>query len=80
MTHLEGFGAFVDVGCGVVSLIGIENCSVSRISHPARRFTVGQEICIPCSQGATPTRDGSFSPTRSFWAPGWRTPPGFPPA
>ena len=35
---------------------------------------------IPCSQGATPTRDGSFSPTRSFWAPGWRTPPGFPPA
>lgn len=44
MTHLEGFGAFVDVGCGVVSLIGIENCSVSRISHPARRFTVGQEI------------------------------------
>ena len=44
VTHLEGFGAFVDVGCGVVSLIGIENCSVSRISHPARRFTVGQEI------------------------------------
>ena len=44
VTHLEGFGAFVDVGCGVVSLIGIENCSVSRISHPARRFTVGQDI------------------------------------
>ena len=44
MTHLAGFGAFVDVGCGVVSMIGIENCSVSRISHPARRFTVGQEI------------------------------------
>lgn len=44
VTHLAGFGAFVDVGCGVVSMIGIENCSVSRISHPARRFTVGQEI------------------------------------
>ena len=44
VTHLAGFGTFVDVGCGVVSMIGIENCSVSRISHPARRFTVGQEI------------------------------------
>ena len=44
VTNLAGFGAFVDVGCGVVSMIGIENCSVSRISHPARRFTVGQEI------------------------------------
>ena len=78
VTHLEGFGAFVDVGCGVVSLIGIENCSVSRISHPAR--SPWGRKSIPCSQGATPTRDGSFSPTRSFWAPGWRTPPGFPPA
>lgn len=44
VTHLERFGAFVDVGCGVVSMIGIENCSVSRISHPNCRFTVGQEI------------------------------------
>ena len=44
VTHLEGFGAFVDIGCGVVSMIGIENCSVSRISHPDRRFSVGQEI------------------------------------
>ena len=25
VTHLEPFGAFVDVGCGVVYLIGIEN-------------------------------------------------------
>ncbi len=46
VTHLEGFGAFVDVGCGFVSMIGIENCSVSRISHPACRFTVGQEIYV----------------------------------
>lgn len=45
VTHLEGFGAFVDVGCGVTSMIGIENCSVSRIAHPNRRFAVGQEIC-----------------------------------
>ena len=44
VTHLAGFGAFVDVGCGVVSMIGIENCSVSRISHPFCKFTAGQEI------------------------------------
>ena len=44
VTHLEPFGAFVDVGCGVTSLIGVENISVSRISHPAARFQVGQDI------------------------------------
>jgi len=43
VTHLEDFGAFVDVGCGIVSLIGIENISISRISHPSDRFCVGQE-------------------------------------
>lgn len=44
VTHLEPFGAFVDVGCGVPSLIGVENISVSRIPHPSVRFQVGQEI------------------------------------
>lgn len=44
VTHLESFGAFVDIGCGLVSMIGIEHVSVSRIPTPACRFTVGQEI------------------------------------
>jgi small subunit ribosomal protein S1 len=44
VTHLEPFGAFVDMGCGIISLIGIENISVSRISHPSDRFTTGQDI------------------------------------
>lgn len=44
VTHLEPFGAFVDVGCGVPSMIGIENISVSRLPHPDRRFQVGQSI------------------------------------
>ena len=44
VTHLEPFGAFVDIGCGVPSMIGIENISVSRIPHPAARFQVGQRI------------------------------------
>ena len=44
VTHLEPFGAFVDIGCGVPSLIGIENISVARIPHPAARFAVGDAI------------------------------------
>lgn len=44
VTHLEPFGAFVDVGCGVVSLIPIDAISVSRISHPRDRFRKGQYL------------------------------------
>lgn len=44
VTHLETFGAFVDIGCGIPSLIPIDLISVSRISHPADRFAVGQTI------------------------------------
>lgn len=46
ITHLEPFGAFVDIGCGISSMIGIENISVSRIPHPKERFSVGQEIRV----------------------------------
>ena len=44
VTHLEAFGCFVDVGCGISSLIPIDAISVSRISHPRDRFRVGQDI------------------------------------
>ena len=44
VTHLEKFGAFVDLGCGVTSLIPLENISAARIPHPNARFRVGQEI------------------------------------
>lgn len=44
VTHLEPFGAFVDIGCGNISMIGIENISVSRITHPSERFREGQKI------------------------------------
>ena len=44
VTHLEPFGAFVDIGCGVISLLSIDCISVSRISHPKDRFTPGQYI------------------------------------
>ncbi len=44
VTHMEQFGAFVDIGCGIPSLIPIDLISVSRISHPSDRFTIGENI------------------------------------
>lgn len=44
VTHLESFGAFVDIGCGIVSLLSIDSISVSRISHPRVRFCPGDKI------------------------------------
>ncbi|HEX3027029.1 MAG TPA: S1 RNA-binding domain-containing protein [Clostridia bacterium] len=46
VTHLEPFGCFVDIGCGIPSLIPIDLISVSRISHPRDRFRVGQDIKV----------------------------------
>ncbi len=44
ITHLEPFGAFCDIGCGNISLLGIESLSISRISHPSDRFSEGDNI------------------------------------
>lgn len=44
ITRLDPFGAFCDIGCGVVSLLPIDCMSVSRISHPGDRFKNGQII------------------------------------
>ena len=46
VTHLEHFGAFVDIGCGIVSLLSIDSISVSRISHPGDRLSVGSELRV----------------------------------
>lgn len=44
VTHLEPFGAFCDIGCGIISLLTVDKVSVSRISHPADRFRTGEFI------------------------------------
>ncbi len=46
ITHLEPFGAFCDIGCGIIALLPIDSISVSRISHPKDRFFVGQDIRV----------------------------------
>ena len=42
VTHLENFGAFADIGCGVTSLLSVDSISVSRIAHPRDRLYNGQ--------------------------------------
>lgn len=44
VTHLEPFGAFCDIACGIPSLLPIDSISVSRISHPKDRFSPGDRI------------------------------------
>lgn len=46
VTHLENFGVFCDIGCGVNALLPIDNISVSRIPHPLVRFGVGDDIKV----------------------------------
>lgn len=44
VTHIENFGAFCDVGCGISALLPIDCLSVSRISSPKDRVQVGQQL------------------------------------
>lgn len=44
VTRLEPYGAFVDIGCGIIAILPIELMSVSRIGHPSARLREGQKI------------------------------------
>lgn len=46
VTHLEPFGAFLDIGCGVSSLLSVDCISVSRIAHPRDRLRCGMELLV----------------------------------
>ena len=80
VTHLEPFGAFVDIGCGVISLLSIDCISVSRISHPRDRFYTGMQIKAVIrsrsrrSSGASITKPRAFTfRTRSYLVRGRKT-------
>ena len=77
VTHLESFGAFVDVGCGIPSLLSVDCISISRISHPRDRLYNGQTIW--CAVRSIDRETGRiFVSTRELWAPGSRTRRGSP--
>ena len=46
VTHLEKFGAFIDIGAGINALIPIDMLSVSRINHPRERLYEGEDIKV----------------------------------
>ena len=47
ITHIEPFGCFCDIGCGIISLLPVDCISVSRISNPKERFSQGDRIkCV----------------------------------
>ena len=44
--NIRPYGAFVEIGGGVVGLLHIEDISVARIKSPYERFKIGQKIKI----------------------------------
>ncbi len=56
VTRLEPFGAFVDVGRGIPSMIPLGAISVARIRHPSDRFYTGQEIFTVLQQAVPEQR------------------------
>ena len=42
--NIKPYGAFIDIGDGVVGLVHIEDLSVARIKTPYERIKMGQEI------------------------------------
>ena len=83
VTHLENYGAFVDVGCGIASLLSIDCISVSRISHPRVALPAppdwGQALqkrrktqyCARAPLPFAPAQSGRRSPPTCQAAPSW---------
>ena len=46
VTHLASFGAFCDIGCGVIAMLPLENLSFARVRHPAERLWPGQKLPV----------------------------------
>lgn len=44
--NIRPYGAFVEIGGGIVGLVHIEDISVARIKTPLERFQIGQKINI----------------------------------
>lgn len=44
--NMRKFGAFVEIGGGVVGLLHVEDISISRIKTPEERFYIGQKINV----------------------------------
>lgn len=59
VTHLERFGAFCDVGCGICALLPLDCISVSRIAHPSDRLQPG--MMLWCAVRAVDAQSGRIT-------------------
>lgn len=59
VTHLERFGAFCDVGCGICALLPLDCISVSRIAHPSERLQPG--MLLWCAVRAIDAHSGRIT-------------------
>lgn len=49
ITHIEGYGAFCDIGCGIVALLPIENFCVARIKDPKQTLKAFKSLKVVVS-------------------------------
>lgn len=50
VTHCEQYGAFIDIGAGIPSMIPISDISISRINHAGNRFAKNDDIYVVISK------------------------------
>lgn len=67
--NITPYGAFVDIGGGVVGLVHIEDLSVARIKTPYERVKIGQKlnIVVKCIDRETGRINLSYKDTLGTW-------------
>lgn len=67
--NITPYGAFVDIGGGVVGLVHIEDLSVARIKTPFERVKIGQKlnIVVKCIDRETGRINLSYKDTLGSW-------------
>ena len=67
--NITPYGAFVDIGGGIVGLVHIEDLSVARIKTPFERLKIGQKlnIMVKCIDRKTGRINLSYKDTLGTW-------------
>lgn len=67
--NITPYGAFVDIGGGVVGLVHIEDLSVARIKTPYERVKIGQKlnVVVKCINRETGRINLSYKATLGSW-------------
>jgi len=68
VTNIRPYGAFVEIGGGVVGLLHIEDMSISRIKSPEERFKVGEHIKVMIKSIAEDRIELTYKELLGTWA------------